>query len=83
MRMGRPNPRGGTPEWYQRYHKTIRATCRTCGHYRRVDPEVLVYFGVGTIHIGITQKRMRCSKCGKKACTLAEEPARWGIAAPD
>ncbi len=49
-------------------------TCRACGHERIAEPLTLGRLCGWDARLEDVAKRMRCSKCGKKQCTLRPIP---------
>jgi hypothetical protein len=48
--------------------------CAECGHERSSDPHTLGRLCGWDAKLSDVAKRMRCSKCGKKKCTLRAIP---------
>ncbi|MGA2776831.1 MAG: hypothetical protein ABSF94_04685 [Steroidobacteraceae bacterium] len=49
-------------------------TCRACQHERKADPHMLSRLCGWDARIADIAPRLRCSKCGKKACTVRAIP---------
>lgn len=63
---------------------TLVMKCAECGHERKAVPHTLGRLCGWDARLETVAKRMRCSKCGKKRCTLKafpEEAARLHRAA--
>ncbi len=48
----------------------LQISCGGCGHERRAAPKTLGKLCGWDAKLADVAKRMRCSKCGKKACRL-------------
>jgi DNA-directed RNA polymerase subunit M/transcription elongation factor TFIIS len=56
---------------------TLVLKCSKCGHERKAEPHTLGRLCGWDARLEDVAKRMRCSKCGKKQCSLrAVAPAR-------
>jgi hypothetical protein len=53
---------------------TSRLKCSACGHERTAEPHTLGRLCGWDALLDDLAKRMRCSKCGKKQCTLRAVP---------
>jgi rRNA maturation protein Nop10 len=53
---------------------TLVLKCSECGHERTAEPHTLGRLCGGDARLEDVAKRMRCSKCGKKKCTLRAVP---------
>ncbi len=51
-------------------------SCAQCGHERKAEPLVLGRLCGWDARLADVAKRMRCSKCGAKRCTLRAVPLR-------
>jgi hypothetical protein len=49
---------------------SLRITYGACGHERTAEPHTLGRLCGWDAHLVDIEKRMRCSKCGKKQCQL-------------
>ena len=49
---------------------SLDITCGACGHKRTAGPHTLAKLCGWDARLEDVAKRMRCSKCGKKQCTL-------------
>jgi len=49
-------------------------TCGACGHNRTTEPHALGKLCGWQAKLVDVEKRMRCSKCGKKQCSLRAIP---------
>jgi len=49
-------------------------TCAACGHERTAEPHALGRLCGWDARLEAVAKRMRCSKCGKKQCTMRVFP---------
>jgi DNA-directed RNA polymerase subunit RPC12/RpoP len=48
--------------------------CQSCGHERSAYPAALAQFCGWDITLENVEKRLRCSKCGARACRLRAVP---------
>ncbi|SRR6266851_4054186 len=55
---------------------TLVLRCSACGHERTAEPHTLGRMCGWDAKLEDVAKRMRCSKCGKKQCTLRAVPPR-------
>jgi rRNA maturation protein Nop10 len=55
---------------------TLLLKCAECGHERSASPTTLGRLCGWDARLETVAKRMRCSKCGKKNCTLRAVPPR-------
>ena len=53
---------------------TLTIECGACGHQRTAEPHTLARLCGWDSRLEDVAKRMRCSKCGKKKCTLRAVP---------
>ena len=53
---------------------TLVIKCLMCGHERAAQPHTLARVCGWDARLEDVAKRMRCSKCGKKGCTLRAVP---------
>jgi hypothetical protein len=53
---------------------TLVLNCAECGHERKADPATLGRLCGWDSRLTDVAKRMRCSKCGKKRCSLRAFP---------
>jgi translation initiation factor 2 beta subunit (eIF-2beta)/eIF-5 len=49
---------------------SLALKCGACGHKRTAEPHILARLCGWDSKLEDVAKRMRCSKCGKKQCTL-------------
>lgn len=49
---------------------SLAIKCESCGHLRTAEPHTLARLCGWDARLEAVAKRMRCSKCGKKKCTL-------------
>jgi len=50
--------------------------CAACGHLRRANPQSLARVLGWDTKLADVEKRLRCSKCGKRHCTARAVPAQ-------
>ena len=55
---------------------TLVLKCSACGHERETEPHTLGRLCGWDARLEEVAKRMRCSKCGAKQCTLRVFPPR-------
>ena len=55
---------------------TLVLKCAECGHERKAEPMTLGRLCGWDARLDDIAKRMRCSKCGKKRCTLKAFPPK-------
>jgi hypothetical protein len=55
---------------------TLVLTCAACGHERTAEPHALGRLCGWDARLDAVAKRMRCSKCGRKKCTVRVYPPR-------
>jgi hypothetical protein len=55
---------------------TLVLKCAECGHERKAEPLTLGRLCGWDARLEDIAKRMRCSKCGKKRCTLRAFPPK-------
>jgi hypothetical protein len=55
---------------------TLVMKCSECGHERKAEPLTLGRLCGWDARLEDVAKRMRCSKCGKKRCTLRAFPPK-------
>lgn len=55
---------------------TLVLKCAQCGHERKAEPTTLGRLCGWDAKLEDIAKRMRCSKCGKKRCTLKAFPPK-------
>ena len=55
---------------------TLVLNCAECGHERKAEPRTLGRLCGWDARLEDIAKRMRCSKCGKKRCTLKAFPPK-------
>jgi rRNA maturation protein Nop10 len=55
---------------------TLVMKCAECGHERKAEPLALGRLCGWDARLEDVAKRMRCSKCGKKRCTLKTFPPK-------
>jgi hypothetical protein len=55
---------------------TLVLKCAACGHERITHPTTLGRLCGWDAKLADVEKRMRCSKCSKKLCTLRAVPPR-------
>jgi rRNA maturation protein Nop10 len=55
---------------------TLVLKCSECGHERKAEPHALGRLCGWDARLEDVAKRMRCSKCGKKRCTLRAFPPK-------
>jgi hypothetical protein len=55
---------------------TLILKCAECGHERTTQPTTLGRLCGWNARLSEVAKRMRCSKCNKKNCTLRAVPPR-------
>jgi len=55
---------------------TLVLKCAECGHERKAEPMTLGRLCGWDARLEDVAKRMRCSKCGKKRCTLRAFPPK-------
>jgi len=55
---------------------TLVLKCAECGHERKAEPLTLGRLCGWDSRLEDVAKRMRCSKCGKKRCTLRAFPPK-------
>jgi hypothetical protein len=55
---------------------TLVLKCAACGHERTTQPNALGRLCGWDAKLADVEKRMRCSKCSKKRCTLRALPPR-------
>jgi len=55
---------------------TLVLKCAECGHERKAEPLTLGRLCGWDARLADVAKRMRCSKCGKKRCTLKAFPPK-------
>jgi hypothetical protein len=55
---------------------TLVLKCASCGHERITQPNTLGRLCGWDAKLVEVEKRMRCSKCSKKCCTLRAVPQR-------
>lgn len=55
---------------------TLVLKCAECGHERKAEPTTLGRLCGWDARLEDIAKRMRCSKCGKKRCTLKAFPPK-------
>jgi len=55
---------------------TLVLKCAECGHERKAEPRTLGRLCGWDARLEDIAKRMRCSKCGKKRCTLKAFPPK-------
>jgi ribosomal protein L44E len=55
---------------------TLVLKCAECGHERKAEPLTLGRLCGWDARLEDIAKRMRCSKCGKKRCTLKAFPPK-------
>jgi len=55
---------------------TLVLKCAECGHERKAEPLTLGRLCGWDARLTDVAKRMRCSKCGKKRCTLKAFPPK-------
>ncbi len=55
---------------------TLILKCAACGHERTAQPHTLARLCGWDARLEEVEKRMRCSKCGKKNCNLKASPSR-------
>jgi rRNA maturation protein Nop10 len=55
---------------------TLVMKCAECGHERKAEPPALGRLCGWDARLEDVAKRMRCSKCGKKRCTLKAFPPK-------
>jgi hypothetical protein len=55
---------------------TLVLRCAACSHERTAEPRALSRLCGWDARLEDVAKRMRCSKCGKKQCTLRAFPPR-------
>ena len=55
---------------------TLVLKCAECGHERKAEPLMLGRLCGWDARLQDVAKRMRCSKCGKKRCTLKAFPPK-------
>jgi len=53
---------------------SLEITCGACGHKRAAEPRTLAKICGWDTRLEDVAKRMRCSKCGKKQCSLRAFP---------
>jgi hypothetical protein len=53
---------------------TLVLTCGECRHERKADPQLLGRLCGWDARLDDIAMRLRCSKCGKKACTIRAIP---------
>jgi len=53
---------------------TLVLTCRDCHHERKSDPHMLGRICGWDTRLDDLAMRLRCSKCGKKACMIRAIP---------
>ena len=53
---------------------TLALKCGACGHERTAEPRTLAALCGWDATLEEVGKRMRCSKCGEKKCTLRAFP---------
>jgi translation initiation factor 2 beta subunit (eIF-2beta)/eIF-5 len=53
---------------------TMVLKCSACGHERTAEPHTLGRLCGWDAKLADVEKRMRCSKCGKKQCSLRAVP---------
>lgn len=61
---------------------TLVMKCAQCGHERKAEPLTLGRLCGWDARLEDVAKRMRCSKCGKKRCTLRAFPPKSREATP-
>ena len=66
LKVEKLNDEGGV------YSVVIR--CGACGHERTAEPLTLGRWCGWDARLVDVEKRMRCSKCGKKQCTMRAMP---------
>jgi translation initiation factor 2 beta subunit (eIF-2beta)/eIF-5 len=55
---------------------TLLLKCAACGHERSTQPTALGRLCGWDAKLADVEKRMRCSKCGEKRCSLRAVPPR-------
>jgi ribosomal protein L44E len=55
---------------------TLVLNCAECGHERKAEPLTLGRLCGWDARLEDVARRMRCSKCGKKRCTLRAFPPK-------
>jgi hypothetical protein len=55
---------------------SLLISCAVCGHARTAEPHTLGRLCGWDARLVDVEKRMRCSKCGKKQCSLRAVPLR-------
>lgn len=55
---------------------TLVLKCAECGHERKAEPQTLGRLCGWDARLADVAKRMRCSKCGKKRCSLQAFPPK-------
>lgn len=55
---------------------TLVLKCAECGHERKAEPQTLARLCGWDARLADVAKRMRCSKCGKKRCSLQAFPPK-------
>jgi ribosomal protein L44E len=55
---------------------TLVLKCAECGHERKAEPRTLGRLCGWDARLEDVARRMRCSKCGKKRCTLKAFPPK-------
>ena len=55
---------------------TLVLKCGQCGHERKAEPHTLGRLCGWDARLEDVAKRMRCSQCGKKRCTLRAFPPK-------
>jgi hypothetical protein len=48
--------------------------CSACAHERQTYPKLLAHLCGWDATLPMVEKRLRCSKCGKKACRIRAVP---------
>jgi rRNA maturation protein Nop10 len=82
----RPHPAATIPCMHPGFHidklsdefgqYTLVLKCAECGHERKAEPLSLSRMCGWDARLEDVAKRMRCSKCGKKRCTLKAFPPK-------
>jgi hypothetical protein len=52
----------------------LHLKCGSCGHERHCYPNTLAHLSGWDATFGAIEKRLRCSKCGKKSCHMRAVP---------
>ena len=81
-----PHPAATIPGMHSGFHidklsdefgqYTLVLKCAECGHERKAEPLTLGRLCGWDARLEDVAKRMRCSKCGKKRCTLKAFPPK-------